>query len=323
MKKDFVASLRAAQSQFEIAELVTAEISPAKEHAGAASAADGDAGSKFDGDTEEERARDYARYAADFEALREESRRAAAGPPGSQAKSATKPPPTVAPTRPPPARPSPPRKRVRIHHRPSQAAPVAAGSSAPPKARGLKRHLLANLLIDSFIVLVWPLILIAPVAFVAQFGNGPQVFLGPFNENVEKLVTPFQVATLVTLVCAWAVNIYAFKTGSDHRALAGWEWIPPACFLLGIVGLVAFAIVTDLIVMVGSAAHLNFLTWFNFTQRMPLSTLMIWTSGLTPAALLAASGFSSRKKGLDESDFAWNIVLPTTVLVFLISVLFS
>lgn len=89
-------------------------------------------------DAAEERSRDYARYAADFQALREEIRRVNAVPGDNTAKSAPNPPATVPPaTAPHPERPSPPnsqsRSSVARDYRPLHGAgtPSASGQAGP------------------------------------------------------------------------------------------------------------------------------------------------------------------------------------------------
>src|SRR5262249_24921626 len=133
------------------------------------------------------------------------------------------------------------------------------------------------------VVAVWPFILFYPVAFVAAFGPDNQQFLGPVHENVVKLHPPFIVATIVMIACAALDNISRFLAGSSARALAGWELIPPVCFLLSIPAVVVLAIGGDvlsrLLSLVGAPS-------IDFTRRVPLSPLMIWGAALTPAALL-------------------------------------
>jgi hypothetical protein len=141
-------------------------------------------------------------------------------------------------------------------------------------------HLLANLIIDTLIVAAWPFILLFPMAFVGAFGNPPQLFLGPIHENVGKLEPPFIGATTVMLGCAALVNLWRYSKGSSHRALEGWELLPPVCFLLGIPSVVV-------ILVLGGLVHVIFRLPVNF----PVSAAAIWGAALTPAILLVAFEF--------------------------------
>ena len=176
-------------------------------------------------------------------------------------------------------------------------------------------RLLRNLLIDTVVVAAWPFILLYPVAFVAAFGPANQQFLGPVHENVGKIKPAFVVATYVMIACAAFVNLSRYFSGSSDRpsdrALAGWELLPPACFLLGIPAVFIF------MTILAPLAHLI----SGYTLGVPFSALMIWGAALTPPALLVGFelvGFR-RNQPFERALFAGG----ATMVVFTVLTLFS
>lgn len=260
-------------------------------------------------DLGDQRAQDRSRYAADFRNLLAQVRHSQAEQAVDHVISEDNP--RSEDTASPPAREHPLRTQPRKQNltvRRSRTRPSEASS-----VRGSSGHLALNLFVDLLIVIMWPPILIAPVAFLGQFGYEPSIFLGSFDENMTKLTPPFAATALITAASAWAVDIRRYMKGSDNRALRGWGFLPPVCILAGTIAIIPFAIVTGILSPL--------LPFLNFPQRMPLSNFMFWTSGMTPAILLLWSGFSSKGKD-DESVAIWD-ALPTIVIVFLLSILIS